>query len=227
MGRMRLAVMGLFLTVIITTPAMAYLVTYDFESLSANTYYDESTFSANFSDVIFDNIGGDGFTVGLVGSNSFFTNAIYNNNDNNNSSGNATEVVFDNFTTNYVSVDFKIHLMNEGTVYMQGYNYFGSNYVANPNLYSEHNINGNDWITLSISDNGILGIKKVRFWSKGTISVPGLGSTTIYNTIYWDNFTFNKSSPPNTIIPEPSTFFLVLSSLLSLFSVKFKIHKKA
>jgi len=171
-----------------------FAVTFDFNSL-ATGYYTEAQFNSNFVGVSFDNTGGNGFDIqSSTLQPDFSGNAILN--EPYYTVNNLTRATFASLT-NFISVTLGDFNQDPDTLYLFAYD--SSNNVIGSQSY---NLPADSYagITLSLS---VANIAYVEFYGVGVN----------YNSVYWDNFTFNETTNP---VPEPATILLLGAGLIGL-----------
>jgi len=173
-------------------PAQAVLI--DFDSL-ADGYYDESSFSALFADLDFQNTGGGGFDVQSVsGGYPFSGKSILNNTYN--TPGNSTIVAF-NSVADSVSVLLGDYGSDSDKLFLRAYD-SANNLIAS----DEGDITSSEYgLTLSINAKNIA---YVEFYGEGLH----------HNSVYWDDFQYTLQGPA---VPEPSTMLLFSTGLAGAF----------
>ena len=189
----------------------ATAVTFDFNSLTPGSYT-EGSLSSLFSGVSFNNTGGDGFTVydsttlasGLLQLD-FTGNVLLN--DAYGAPGNSTIASFD-YTTDFASVTLGDLNQDYDDLYLFAYDssnaLLDSDYFANP---------AGSYAGTTLSVSSLAGdIAWVEYYGVGTN----------YNSVFWDNLSFNMTEQP---VPEPVTFFLFGAGLLGLAGFRRKFRK--
>lgn len=199
-----LSITALLLGTVITATGA---VTYDFDSLSPGTYT-EATFNSYFDGILFDNTGGHSLKVVSTSfpaplhvlqanfSGNVIINDPYWNSD---GSRNSTIATFEALT-DYVSITLGDGGVDQDNLFLNAYdssnNLIDGVSFLNPDTsYAGH--------TLSINS-ATADIAWVEFY--------GVDSSGL-NSVFWDNFSFNKGT---TSVPIPSTLLLFGLGLLGL-----------
>lgn len=210
MKKNMLSLFILLLTLLISS--FSYAVTYDMNSMTTG-YYSEAQFNSAFSGVSFDNTQGDGFDIYSCLDEDlepdFSGNAVMNSNFS--IEGSSTRATFSE-SVSFVSVTIGDRNSDADLLYLYAYasdnSLIGSDSFANP--YDSYA--GTTLIVSSSSAN----IAYVEFFGVGGL----------FNSVLWDNFSFEVEDSYNQLpVPEPATIFLLGAGLAGLAGIRKKNRK--